>query len=136
MLLGDLHLKQGEPQAAIDAFRKAVDAAEREVMLSPDNSSDAARNRLRGTLGKLAQAYLAAGKDDEARSFMEKAAVLGVAKPVTANPAAKPVPATRPARLTISAPKKLLDQIGNSKISLEEFRKQATVDYIPGGKGT
>jgi tetratricopeptide (TPR) repeat protein len=133
ILLGDLHLKQGEPQAAIDAFRKAVAAAEREATTSPDSSD--AQKSLRGTLHKLAQAYLAAGKDDEARSFMEKAAVLSGAKVVTANPAAKPAAATRPARLTVSAPKKLLDQIGNGKISLEEFRKQATVEYVSEGKG-
>jgi hypothetical protein len=132
-LLGDLHLKQGEPQAAIEAFRKALSLAEKEVAQAPADQD--ARNRLLGTLRKLAQANLAAGKDDEARALMAKTATLE-SKPMTVNLAPKPAAAVRPARLTISASKKLLDQVGNGKISLDEFRKQAMVEYSSTGKAT
>jgi hypothetical protein len=31
----------------------------------------------------------------------------------------------------VSAPKRLLDQVGTGKISFEEFRKEAKVEYQP-----
>jgi hypothetical protein len=33
-----------------------------------------------------------------------------------------------PAKLIVSASKKLLDQVGSGKITLEEFKKEVTVD--------
>jgi hypothetical protein len=38
--------------------------------------------------------------------------------------------AALPAKLIISAPKKLLDQAGGGKLSFEEFKKAATVEYL------
>ena len=35
-----------------------------------------------------------------------------------------------PARLIVSAPKKLLDKAAESKMSLADFRKAATVEYL------
>src|SRR5260370_39008867 len=35
-----------------------------------------------------------------------------------------------PSKLVISAPKKLLDQVGAGKIPYADFRRQATVDYF------
>jgi hypothetical protein len=134
-LLGDLHLKQGQPDSAIEAYRKAVKLADKE---SSENPSQANTDRHRDALIKLAQAYLAAGREQEGRSTMQTAVNYTgkIAPPAPdASPATKPSATARPARLTISAPKKLLDQVGNGKMSLEEFRKQATVEYVPGGKG-
>jgi hypothetical protein len=130
--LGALHLKQGEPQRAIEAFTNAASAAEAEAKQNPAEGNE----RLRGALLKLSQALLAAGKLDDAREAMDRATTGLGNPPQAANSAPKTGAVNRPARLTISAPKKLLDQIGNGKISLEEFRKQAIVEYVPVGKGS
>ncbi len=43
----------------------------------------------------------------------------------------KPAPGIKlPTKLIISAPKKLLDQVGNGKITLAEFQKQATFEIL------
>jgi hypothetical protein len=126
--LGQLHLKQGEPQLAIDALRRAVETAESEVKQNPSGGNE----QLRGALMKLSQALLAAGRLDEARETMDRAST-GRLKAVQAGNPPPKVPVGYPARLTISAPKKLLDQIGNGKISMDEFRKQASVEYVPAG---
>jgi hypothetical protein len=130
-MLGDLHMKQGEPQQAIDAYRKAVAAAEADSAKNPD----AGHKRLHSALLKLASAWLVAGMPDEAARTMDRAKALGATSPQTANRAVRPPPRVAtplPARLTISAPKKLLDQGGSGKMSMDEFRKQATVEYTPG----
>ena len=126
--IGDLHLKQNQPQLAIEAYAKAVAAAENQARQNPAGGNE----RLRTALLKLSQAFLAAGKIDDARQAMDRAEI-GKGKSAR-RPTSRPLKSTltaRPARLNISAPKKLLDQVGNGKISLDEFRKQATVEYFP-----
>jgi len=39
-------------------------------------------------------------------------------------------PPSLPSKLIISAPKRLLDQVGAGKIPYADFRRQATVDYF------
>jgi tetratricopeptide (TPR) repeat protein len=130
-LLADLHLKQGQPQQAIDVLHKAIKQAEAELAMAGDDTAHIPRAaRLANLLAKLANAQLAAGKEDEARASLDRAKGIREKPAKPANPAAKA--ANRlPARLTISAPKKLLDEVGGGKMSLDEFRKQVTVDYVP-----
>jgi len=125
-LLGDLHLKQGQPQTAIEAFTKAITQMEH----GGDNA------RLPDLYAKLAQAQTAAGKLDEARTALEKALELRrKANTAGANPIRPPAKAATPlpARLTVTATKKVLDQVGAGKMTFDEFRKEVKVDYVPAG---
>jgi tetratricopeptide (TPR) repeat protein len=121
-LLGDLHLKQGQNEEALKAFQKALELKQ----LDPKQSAALYR--------KLAQCYLALEKIGEARSALDKAAEVLKNMQEAANaqnkPAAKPPAAALPAKLIISAPKKLLDQVKEGKISFEEFRRQASVETL------
>lgn len=128
--MGDLHLRQGQPQKAIDAYRQAWAQAESGT---PELPNQMTADRIRAARLKLAQANLAAGNVEDAQALIAAAAAHGVKASTVAQPAGS-VAAPRPARLTISAPKKLLDQIGAGKMGLDEFRKQATVEYISAGK--
>ena len=117
-LLGDLHLKQGRFEDAVKAFQKAIDQ-------KPDAKQMAAIYR------KLAQVYLNLEKDAQAQEAVQKAVEwLKKQQQAAKTPQpAEPVPAL-PAKLIISARKKLLDQAGAGKISFEEFKKAATVEYL------
>jgi hypothetical protein len=138
--LGDLHLKQGQPDKAIEAYSKALVAAD-EAANDANRDEPASRARVSNALVRLAQAYLAAGKVDEARATMDRAKTAREEKP-RADSGPKPRTANKaaqlrvPARLTVSAPKKLLDQVGSGQISLDEFRKKVTVEYAPAGKSS
>jgi hypothetical protein len=113
-LLGDLHMKQSKYKEAIEAYRKAVEQ-------NPRNES---------ALRKLAQAYLAQGDYDKAKQSIDRA-VEWLKKQQGAPAEAKPPsPARLPDKLIISAPKKLLDQVGTGMITFEEFKKAATVEYV------
>jgi hypothetical protein len=140
-LLGDLHLKQGQHQQALEAFSKALTALDAEwkktdLSGGEDQAIRQMQLRLAELYTKQAQAQLAAGRSDEARQLLDKAKAVkeqagktaAEKPPVTAKPGGGPA---LPARLTVSAPKRLLDQIGTGKISFEEFRKEAKVEYQP-----
>jgi len=58
--LGDLHLKQGQPQRAIEAYQKAL----ADVRHDEKDAPEGADGRVHGAMLKLAQAYLAAGQLD------------------------------------------------------------------------
>ena len=121
-LLGDLHLKQGQNEEALTAFQKAVELKQLDPKLS------AALYR------KLAQCYLALERIGEARSALDKAAEvlknMQEAASAQNKPAAAKPAAALPVKLIVSAPKKLLDQVKEGKISFEEFRRQATVETL------
>ncbi|HTU90190.1 MAG TPA: tetratricopeptide repeat protein [Gemmataceae bacterium] len=121
-LLVELHLKQGKYGEAITELRKAM-----EMTKSPKRQVELCR--------KLAQCYLMRQDPADfknARAVLEEAIQLtekeSEAKPKPA-PAAKPV-AALPVKLIISAPKKLLDQVKEGKITFEEFRRQASVETL------
>jgi hypothetical protein len=86
------------------------------------------------TAAKLLQVYTTLGKKQEMQQLL-KTLEAHVEKAGTGEGATKPVstPAKEelPAKLVISAPKKLLEMAGAGKITFEEFRKNATVDYQP-----
>ena len=119
-LLGDLHLKQGSVQKAVEAFKKGVE-------LNPEPRQAAALYR------KLAQAHLQL-TDQDSQKVLEKATEFLKRAQDETDKAAKSPAATAsaalPAKLIISAPKKLLDQAGAGKISFEDFKKAATVEYL------
>ena len=131
-LLGDLHTRQGKTAEAVDAYSKAVQAAKTmTITILPGGTDDGkamverAKQRIKDLSTKLARTLLDAGRVDEARKALEVETMIKV--DVSGSTRAAPVPL--PAKLTISATKKLLDQVGTGKMSYEDFRKQATIDY-------
>jgi tetratricopeptide (TPR) repeat protein len=125
-LLGDLHLKQGQPQTAIASFKKALER-------KPEPKQGAAIYR------KLAQAYLALGQDDQAKKALDTAIEYGSKK--SGGGAKKTAPARvsdLPSKLIITVSKKLLDRVGSGKMTFDAFKKAAKVEYLnfsEGGKG-
>jgi hypothetical protein len=118
-LLGDLSLKQGKSDEAIRAYESALKTepvAPRAAKLFP----------------KIAQAYLAQGKVEEARRSLDRALEFATQK-AGPQPAAKPAPAAHsplPAKLIVSASRRLLDQVGSGRMTFEEFRKEASAEYL------
>ncbi len=152
-LLGDLHLKQERYKDAVAAYRKAVDAYQKAVdtkrlkeedlrlqgiLPAPDTKSDLkdAERYL-----KLGQAYQAAGQEQELRGVLQKVREAAQALEKSAQAAqegTKPSGGTSkerasvllPSKLILSAPKKLMDQMAAGKISLDDFKKAASVEYV------
>lgn len=118
-LLGELHLKQGKYDEAIKTFHKAMGQTENE-------------KRQAELLRKLAQCHLMQGQDEKARNELDKAIIiLKQETKAEEKPAPAPKPAAElPVKLIISAPKKLLDQAKEGKITFEEFRRQASVETL------
>jgi len=118
-LLGELHLKQAKYEEAKIVFQRMLERA-----TSLKQAAEARR--------KLSQCYLMQGQDEKALDELDQAIQLmrrkTEAKEKSA-PAAKKV-AALPVKLIISAPKKLLDQVKEGKISFEDFRRQASVETL------
>jgi tetratricopeptide (TPR) repeat protein len=124
-LLGDLHLKQGQGIEALRAYQQAL-----------AKSSD--HQQVAEIYLKLAQLHLTVQKDEaEARqALMHAREFLALANaaqtPGQDKAVSKPASAASPlpARLIITASKRLLDQVGAGKMSLEDFKKAATVEHL------
>lgn len=153
VLLGDLHVKQGKTQAALDAYRDAaaVLGEVAQFTIDKDASADDARAQLEQAqqqiiqlYAKLAHVQALLGRHEEARATMQKVAE-GMARlkvrigdavvDVTVNDTsdkvlgeAKKSAARLPVKLIVSAPKKLLLEVGEGAISLEEFKKQLSIE--------
>jgi tetratricopeptide (TPR) repeat protein len=121
ILLGELNFKQGKYKEAEKAYLTALKLLEN----SPDDGA------LHQVYQVLAQTYLADGKTEEAKNYLEKAIALEKKKASNPNSPKKEAKAASavPAKLLVSAPKKLLDQVGSGKITFEEFKKEASVDF-------
>ncbi len=125
-LLGDLLLKQNKAQEAIKALQRALN-------LNPPAKQAATLYR------KIAQADLLMEDDSAAKKALEMAAEnLKLAgepaknsgtKALGGSHQTKPAPSL-PAKLIISAPKKLLDLVAAGKIPYADFRRQANIDYF------
>jgi tetratricopeptide (TPR) repeat protein len=123
-LLGDLHWKQGKPAEAFKAYLKALE-------LNTDRSLDDVY------YGRVQRAYAATPeKPTEMEIALKKAALrLGqknpeqIAQPKVEKPS-ETKPTGTPAKLIITAYKQHLDEVGSGKISLEEFKKRVTVEYV------
>jgi tetratricopeptide (TPR) repeat protein len=130
-LLGDLHLKQGRFEEAVKAFEKAIQENPNSVGLrgkyleALKSHVEAIQKQLEADKPKL----------DEMRKQLldaanEYAKALG-GKKEEAAPPQPPPPPPLPVKLTISAPKRILDQVGAGKMTFEEFRKspEVTVEF-------
>jgi tetratricopeptide (TPR) repeat protein len=132
-LLGDLHFKQGRYAEAIDAYQSAIRALEEKgVKVSADTTHADARaelermaQKLKGLYSKQAGAHLMSGSEQKARELLDKARAATLKLKVEESKSGK-----IPVRLTISATKKLLQQAGSEKMSFEEFKKAAMVEYV------
>src|SRR5262249_20230804 len=129
VILGDLNYKQGKYQEAERAYMRAL----QKIQEQKDPKQGATRLRqllLYSELGsKLAQTLVALGENDRARHFLELAgkAAAEAAKLTGKEPATTGV--VVPNQLIISATKRQLDQAAGGKMSLEEFRKAAQIEY-------
>lgn len=150
VLLGDLHAKQGRHRDAVRVYEEAAtqqDKAVEGVRLYGDvTKTQQLRVYLSGTelFGKLAQSYLAIGDEQKAaqatQRFLDTARAAehltqrgGASKATPKKPGTSALPLAP--KLIISAPKKLLDQVGAGKMSFEAFKKAATVEYLPFAAG-
>jgi hypothetical protein len=119
-LLGDLHLKQGKAADAEKAYQQAI-------------AQSTSTRRTAALRGKYAQALLSEGKTEEAAHILNQSLAEmkkeQAVPPQPSQPAAAARPAL-PAKLIVSASKKLLEQAAGSKMSLEDFQKMATVEYL------
>jgi hypothetical protein len=140
VLLGDLHLKQKEPKRAVEAYQKALELLEKELHVRRwlDEGATAADLQKIYTAielyTKLAQAQVLAGQTEGARkSLGSVTSLVDTADRLAARRARAPAAKggiPLPARLIVSAPKKLLDQVGSGKMTFDEFRKAAKVEYL------
>jgi tetratricopeptide (TPR) repeat protein len=117
-LLGDLHLKQGRVDEAIQAYSAALKIKQ-------------GTKELAVLWQKMAKALLAKGDARGARQALDYALKSASGKTV-GDPKITGLKSSAllPAKLIISAPKKVLDQVGSGKITFEAFAKAATVDYL------
>jgi hypothetical protein len=130
-LLGDLRLKQGQGSDALRAYQQAL-------AKSSDNQEAAALYL------KLAQLYLTVQKDElqaqqalhTAQELLSQTHEKNVSPNLDKNVSTPTPPSPLPARLIITAPKRLLTQVGSGKMSLDDFKKAASVEHLSfsGGK--
>jgi tetratricopeptide (TPR) repeat protein len=122
ILLGDLNFKQGKYKEAEKAFLTALKLLES----SPDDAA------LGQVYHGLAQCYLADGKAEDAKTYVEKAIALAKKQQAEPNPPKKETKTAAPvaSKLIVSAPKRLLDQVGSGKMTFEEFRKEVSMEQV------
>ncbi len=148
MALGDLHLKQGKAREAALVYRQLLkNCADLLASLEKQPPDTTRSERLHVIMvtaevyAKLAQAQFAAGDKEEALKSLQAGADLSrkiekfIAEPKTEKNTAPP-PNPVPARLVISVPKKVLDMVADGKISFEQFRGTATIEYTGAEKET
>jgi tetratricopeptide (TPR) repeat protein len=119
-LLGDLHLKQGRAAEAEQAYQQAL-------------AQSKSASRTAALRAKMAQALLSGGRAEEAARLLNQLLADKKKEPGTSPQAAQPAAAggpALPAKLIVSASKRLLDQAAGGKMSLEDFQKAATVEYL------
>lgn len=117
---GDLHLRQGNYQKAVETYEKVIRNA---VKADPYKHTPASRHV--PLYQKLIQALVGNAQYAEARELME-AIEDGRAKPGAGGKTGSQFPA----RLVVSANKSDLDQVAEGKMTRQEFDKRATVEYV------
>jgi tetratricopeptide (TPR) repeat protein len=150
-LLGDLHMKQGRFKDAADAYQKAVETYQKALNKLTASKRPAAEVRGYLTaveyLSKLAQSQSAAGDPNGAVKSLKELAnysraveqrvtqaqlqqveseLTGVISNLNAAVSALPLPS----KLIVSVSKKQLDQVAAGKISFEDLKKGASVQYL------
>jgi tetratricopeptide (TPR) repeat protein len=113
--VGDLHHKQGQYDAAIANYLRAVE-------LNPGSKQEAALHR------KLAQGYLSLEQYEKARTELDAAlAQVKKGKDGKDKAASPPAATALPVKLIISVPKRLLDQAVTGKMPFDDFRRRVSV---------
>ncbi|MBI1915999.1 MAG: tetratricopeptide repeat protein [Planctomycetes bacterium] len=135
VLLADLHVKQGRYAEAVKVYREAlVKLAGTLAPADKRTHGDVQKLLAAGEIAnRLAQALLAQGQRDQARQLMDSSlkmteAAVKLADSLKGRPVRSGI--SLPSQLIVSAPKKLLTQVGDGKMSFEEFRKAAAVEYV------
>ena len=126
-LAGDLHLKQNHIGEALTAYKNALDILAK--VSGP--ASDAQRRTI---YSKLARAYLGMidHLDQKKQEQIVNRAIEFLRNAQHPKGGEQPMASTHlPARLIISAPKSLLDQVGSGKMTFEDFRRAASVESVP-----
>jgi hypothetical protein len=124
LLLGDLHMRQGQPKEALNAYRSALNH------LSPTAGDSHTLSQLSELHKKLAQAYLALSELEKARKEIALLEELEKRQAPKRDRSAKPAENQLPWKLMITAPKKLLEKAGSGTISFEAFKAGVTVDEL------
>jgi hypothetical protein len=141
--LGDMRLKQGRIKESVEAYEKAAAEYQKVVeSIKADMGGEhwkqkvAAAGEAADALMKLSQGYLLQGEKDRAYQIFNRAAELsswavsgkhgdGKAKTGTGSSTL-----TLPGRLSISTPRALLEHLATGKITFEEFKKSAEIQYL------
>jgi tetratricopeptide (TPR) repeat protein len=123
-MLGDLHLKQGQYQAAAEAFKKAIGAYEDETR---DNRPAEFTKLLGSLLAREAQAQIGLGHNDRAVELLQQARS-GASGQNTATAKAPNSKPRVPAKLIISATRRQLAAIAGGQMSFDEFRRAASIE--------
>jgi tetratricopeptide (TPR) repeat protein len=119
VLLGDLHMRQNKAGEAIKAYLKALE-------LKPEPKHEVT------ILQQLERSFRQSGRYPEAQLAEKKAKDLfdRLVEQAKSRNTAESKPTALPAKLIIAASKALLDAVGSGKMSFEEFRKAASVEYL------
>jgi tetratricopeptide (TPR) repeat protein len=123
-LLGDLQLRQGKLNEGLQSYGKALE-------LKPEGKRAAA------IYMKAAQGLLQQKREEQARQMIQKGLdLLKKAQDKDVQRGGTGGSPRLPAKLIVSASKRLLDRAGPSGIGFAEFRKAAHVEYLtfPAGK--
>jgi tetratricopeptide (TPR) repeat protein len=139
--LGDLRLRQGRTQEAIDAYRKAIELYGKlpdwkQRVASGDKEGKQYVTDVAEAYTKIAQAYLMLGQTDQAVDTLRRAQLYWTRVAATGgnvggpSKAADAAPAALPEKLVISASRQMLDEVASGKLSFEDFKKRATVEHL------
>jgi tetratricopeptide (TPR) repeat protein len=123
-LLGDLQLRQGKLNEGLQAYSKALE-------LKPEGKRAAA------IYMKAAQGLLQQKREEQARQMIQKGLdLLKKAQDKNGQRGGTGGSPLLPAKLIVSASKRLLDRMGAGGIGFDEFRNKAKVEYLtfPAGK--
>jgi hypothetical protein len=126
--LGDLHLKQGKPREAADAYERALTRYSADVItptfppgLSPDQVKQMAmeyQGGIQDGYRKLAMAFLTSGDVGKAETALERARQVRVSYPAYGTVAGKAIGIPVPAKLVVSVAKADLDKAGDDPTAL------------------
>jgi hypothetical protein len=139
--VGDLHMRQRRYREAVMAYEQAV-RGQMSTLRDPKTHHDLqALLKAVEIANKLTEAHQGARDASGARrseamslKFAEAALKLSESLKGKAPAAAPAIPL--PAQLIVSAPKKLMDQMSGGKMTFDEFRKGATVEYLKFGSAS
>jgi len=141
--LGDMRLKQGRIKESVEAYEKAAGEYQKVVeSIKADMGGERWKQKVfaageaADALMKLSQGYLLQGEKDRAYQVFNRAAELsswavsGKHGEEKAKTGAESSKLTLPGRLIISAPRALLEHLATGKITFEEFKKSAEIQYL------